>query len=102
MKTLIKILAVAMLCLSLAAVSFAADDKAAAKDHLVMKDGKVMMVMAGKNMPLDKELTLNNGTKVAVDGTVTMKDGMKMTMKEGDMMTMDGEIMKNDGKSHGH
>ena len=68
----------------------------------MMKDGKVMMIKEGKSMPLDKELTLSNGSKVTVDGTVTMKDGTKMVMKDGDMMTMDGEMVKHDSKDQSH
>jgi lipopolysaccharide assembly outer membrane protein LptD (OstA) len=98
MKTLIKLLAVTILTLSFVNTGFTADHKDMAKDHIMMKDGKVMMVMQGKSMPADKELTLGNGAKVTVDGNVTMKDGTKMKMKEGDMMTMDGEMMKHDMK----
>jgi hypothetical protein len=102
MKTPIKLLAVAILTLSFVSAGFAADDKDMAKDHIMMKDGKVMMIMQGKSMPLDKELTLTNGSKVTVDGTVTMKDGTKTMMKEGDMMSMDGEMIKHDAKEHSH
>ena len=102
MKILIKLLTVIILTLSFVSTGFTADDKDMAKDHIMMKDGKVMMVMQGKSMPADKELTLGNGTKVTVDGNVTMKDGTKMMMKEGDMMTMDGEMMKHDMKEHAH
>jgi hypothetical protein len=102
MKTPLKILAVAILTLSFVSTGFAADDKDMAKDHIMMKDGKVMMIMQGKSMPLDKELTLGNGTKVTVDGNVMMKDGTKTMMKEGDMMSMDGEMIKHDAKEHSH
>ncbi len=102
MKTPIKLLAITILTLSFVSSSFTADDKDMAKDHIMMKDGKVMMIMQGKSMPADKELTLTNGTKVTLDGNVTMKDGTKMMMKEGDMMTMDGEMMKPDSKEHAH
>jgi lipopolysaccharide assembly outer membrane protein LptD (OstA) len=101
MKTPIKLLAVIILTLSFVSTAFT-DDKDMAKDHIMMKDGKVMMIMQGKSMAADKELTLSNGTKVTVDGNVTMKDGTKMMMKEGDMMTMDGEMMKHDMKEHAH
>jgi hypothetical protein len=101
MKTPIKILAVAILSVSFVSTGLT-DDKAMMKDHIMMKDGKVMMIMEGKSMLADKELTLSNGAKVTVDGTVTMTDGKKMMMKEGDMMTMDGEIMKPDAKEHAH
>lgn len=102
MKTPLKLLAVTILTLSFVSTGLTADDKEMAKDHIMMKDGKVMMMKEGKSMPLDKEITLTNGSKVAVDGTVTMRDGTKMTMKEGDMMTMDGAMMKPDAKEHGH
>jgi hypothetical protein len=101
MKTPIKILAVIILTLSFVSTAFT-DDKDMAKDHIMMKDGKVMMIKEGKSMPMDKELTLTNGSKVTVDGTVTMKDGTTMMMKEGDMMSMDGEMVKHDAKEHGH
>jgi len=96
MKTPLKILAVAILTLSFVSTGFSADDKGMMKDHIMMKDGKVMMIWEGKSMPLEKELTLGNGTKVTVDGTVMMKDGTKTMMKEGDMMSMDGEMFKHD------
>ena len=102
MKTLIKILAVAIVSLSFASTGFAGDEKAMTKDHMMMKDGKVMMVMGGKTTPVDKDVVLANGTKVTPAGAVTMKDGMKSMMKEGEMMGMDGEMMTSDGKPHGH
>jgi hypothetical protein len=102
MKTPIKILAVAILSLSFVSTGFTADDKAMMKDHIMMKDGKVMMIKEGKSMPLDKELTLGNGAKVTADGAVTMKDGTKTMMKEGDMLSMDGEMVKHDAKGQSH
>jgi Domain of unknown function (DUF6799) len=54
----------------------------------------MMMMQAGKPMhPMDHEMTMSNGTKVAPDGTVTMKDGTLMHMKNGELMMMDGHIM---------
>lgn len=102
MKTTIKILAVTILFLSFLSRGFTADDKAMMKDHIMMQGGKVMMIKEGKMTPLDKELTLGNGTKVTADGTVTMKDGKKTMMKEGEMMSLDGEMMQHDAKGHGH
>jgi hypothetical protein len=98
MKIPIKILVIVILSLSFVSIGFTHDDKDMMKDHIMMKDGKVMMIKEGKSMPLDKEITLSDGTKVTVDGTVTMKDGKKMMMKEGDMMSMDGEMMQHDAK----
>jgi RNase P/RNase MRP subunit p29 len=98
MKKPIKILALAILSLSFVSTAFTDDDKVMMKDHIMMKDGKVMMIKEGKSMPMDKEIALSDGTKVTVDGAVTMKDGKKMMMKEGEMMSMDGEMIKHDAK----
>ena len=102
MKTLIKTLAAAVLSLSFASTGFTEEDHKGMKDHLMFKDGKVMMVMGGKSRAADKEVALTNGAKVALDGTVTMKDGKTMKMKEGEMMSMDGEMMKHDAKGQSH
>ena len=63
------------------------------KDGFMMKDGKMMMLKSGMSSPMDKEMTLANGTKVMPSGDVMMKDGTKMMMKEGMMMGMDGKMM---------
>jgi len=96
MKTPIKTLAAAILSLAFVSMGFTAEDHKGMADHIMFKDGKVTMVMGGKSMAADKEITLTNGAKVTPDGTVTMKDGQKMKMKEGEMMGMDGQIMKHD------
>jgi hypothetical protein len=62
------------------------------KDGIMMKDGKMMMMKNGMSSPMDKEMTLANGTKVMPSGDVMMKDGKKMMMKEGMMMGMDGNV----------
>ncbi len=63
------------------------------KDGFLMKDGKMMMLKSGMSSPMDKEMTLANGTKVMPSGDVIMKHGKKMMMKEGMMMGMDGKMM---------
>src|SRR5262245_42976665 len=66
---------------------------AADLDGVMMKDGKMMMMKAGQaSGPMDKEMTMSNGTKVKSDGSMTMKDGKTMMMKNGQMMTMDGKM----------
>ncbi|MEO5980389.1 MAG: DUF6799 domain-containing protein [Chryseolinea sp.] len=60
------------------------------KDCCMKKDGKMMKVKGGKMMPMDKDMTMSNGTKCMVNGECVMKDGKKMTMKEGECMDMDG------------
>jgi hypothetical protein len=71
------------------------------KDHVMMKDGKMMVMKGGKSSTMDKEMTMSNGTKVMTDGTVIKKDGSKMTLKEGDHVYMDGtvKVKMNDDKS---
>lgn len=64
------------------------------KDHVMMKDGKMHVMKDGKTMPMDKDMTMANGTVVMTDGMCTMKDGKTMTMKEGDMMDMNGKMGK--------
>ena len=39
-----------------------------------MKDGKMMMMMNGKMMAMDKDMTMSNGTVCMMDGNCKMKD----------------------------
>ena len=83
--------AVVVLCASL----FASRLMAAEMNGVMMKDGKMMMMMDGKAAgPMDHEMTMADGTKVMADGPVKMKDGKEMHMKDGQMMMMDGKIME--------
>ena len=95
---------VSLLCL-VCASSALSDERMAAmmKDHIMMKDGKMMMMKDGKSMMMDKDMMMENGSKVMMDGTVMTKDGGKMMMKDGQMMGMDGmmmmdHVMMKDGK----
>lgn len=54
------------------------------KDCCMMKDGKTM--------PMDKDMTMKNGTTCMTNGECTMKDGSKMMMKNGDQMDMNGTM----------
>ncbi len=64
------------------------------KDCCMMKDGKMMRMKDGKIMPMDKDATMNNGTKCMVNGECIMKDGKKIKMKEGECMDMSGNMDK--------
>jgi hypothetical protein len=67
---------------------------AADMNGVMMKDGKMMMMKDGKAAgPMDKEMTMSDGTKVKPDGSMMMKDGKKMMMKDGQMIMMDGKMM---------
>src|SRR5678810_532641 len=72
-------------------------DKMGKKDHamkdcVMMKDGKVMVMKGGKNMSLEQDMTLSNGTTVMPDGTVKMKDGTTKMLKEDEYLSMDGKM----------
>ena len=83
--------AVVLLCASL----FASRLMAAEMHGVMMKDGKMVMMMDGKATgPMEHEMTMSDGTKVMTDGMVKMKDGKEMHMKDGQMMMMDGKMME--------
>ena len=83
--------AVVLVCASL----FASRLMAAEMNGVMMKDGKMMMMMDGKaSGPMDHDITMSDGTKVMKDGRVKMKDGKEMHMKEGQIMMMDGKMME--------
>jgi hypothetical protein len=48
-------------------------DGAKMKDCCMMKDGKMMCVKDGKTMPMDKDMTMKNGTKCMTNGDCIMK-----------------------------
>jgi hypothetical protein len=64
------------------------------KDCCMMKGGKMMVMKNGETMPMEKDMTMKNGTKCMTTGECTMKDGKKMMMKEGDCMEMSGKMGK--------
>ena len=64
------------------------------RDHLMMSDGKMMVMKNGKATPMEEDMTFDNGTKVMRDGSVTMKDGKTAKMTDGDRLSMDGQRMK--------
>jgi hypothetical protein len=61
---------------------------------VMMKDSKMMAMKGGSWVPMDKEMTMNNGTKVMTDGTVMMKDGKKKMLTNGDCVKPDGMVHK--------
>ena len=69
-------------------------DSTIMKDCCMMKDGKMMCMKNGKTMPMDKDMTMKNGTKCMKNGECIMKDGKKMQMKEGECMDMSGKMDK--------
>jgi hypothetical protein len=57
---------------------------------MMMKGGKMMCMKDSKTMPMDKDMTMKNGTKCMTNGDCMMKDGKTMKMKAGDCMDMNG------------
>jgi len=64
------------------------------QDCVMMKDGKMMMMKDGKMMPMDKDMTMSDGTVCMMDGTCKMKNGKTMMMKNGDKCDMNGKMGK--------
>ena len=74
---------------------FAAAPAAADMDGVMMHDGKMMMMKAGRPATaMDHEVTMSDGTIVSVDGTVKRKDGTEFHLQNGEMIMMDGHLMK--------
>jgi hypothetical protein len=68
---------------------------AANMDGVMMSDGKVVMMHAGKPAgPMEHQMIMSNGATVFPDGTVQLKDGTRFQMKNGQMIMMDGHLME--------
>lgn len=90
-STMFASLLIMVLCLATNNVSAQAKkDSTMMKECCMMKDGKMMHHKDGKMMPMEKDVTMENGTKCMTNGECIMKDGKKMKMKEGDCMDMSG------------
>ncbi len=64
------------------------------KEFCKMKDGKMLHCKDGVCMPMEKDMTMKNGTVCMVNGECVMKDGKKTSMKEGECMDMSGKMDK--------
>lgn len=67
------------------------DEMNTMQDHIVMQDGKVMVMRNGEMTPMEEEMTMPDGTKIMIDGTVMMPDGTTRMMAEGETMMTQGE-----------
>ena len=65
--------------------------------HVMMQDGKVIIMRDAKMITVKAYTPLSNGTRVMSDGTIIKKDGTKTMLKEGECLNMAGEMvpMKN-------
>ena len=53
---------------------------------IAMKDGRVMTVQNGEMKLIEEEITMEDGTRIRVDGTLLMTDGTSRGMKEGETL----------------
>ena len=68
---------------------------AAEKDGVMMKEGKMWRLQDGKEIGrMDRETTLSNGTKVAMNGKMMTKDGKEVQLQEGQIMMLDGKMIE--------
>ena len=62
------------------------------QDMVMMKSGTMRVVRNGEMKSMDMVMTLSNGTRVMMDGTIEMADGTTRRLMEGEAMTLDGEM----------
>jgi hypothetical protein len=60
-------------------------------DCVLMKDGQMMMMTAGKMSPVTKDITLADGTVCKVDGTCVLKSGKQIKLSNGEGIEVAGE-----------
>ncbi len=56
------------------------------------KNGKLTIMHEGKELTSD--VTLSNGTRIAMNGTITKTDGTTMIIKDGECIDLEGKIEK--------
>ena len=60
------------------------------QDHIVMQDGRVMIMRNGEMKPMQEEMTLPDGTRVMIDGTIWDANGTTRMMAEGETILIQG------------
>jgi hypothetical protein len=60
------------------------------EDHVVVKNGRPMLVKDGEAAPVDGEVALSNGARIGGDGMVTNPDGSRVRLLDGQLFKMDG------------
>lgn len=59
---------------------------------ITMRDGKIMIIKSGKTKMMKKDMTLKDGAKMMLDGTL-MKDDSTTILQNGDYLTLDGKML---------
>ncbi|MBW8332924.1 MAG: hypothetical protein K0M40_12950 [Prolixibacteraceae bacterium] len=65
-------------------------------DGYMMQNGKIVMIKNGKITPVDKDVTLSNGTMIMKNGSYIKKGGSEIKFKEGEHMDMTGNMIPMD------
>ena len=60
-------------------------------EHLLMKDGKMLQIIDGKEMQMQNHMTLKNGTMIHPDGSYQLKNGKQGHLHNGHCMDMSGK-----------
>ena len=95
-----KILLAAMSIVSLTTASIAQQQQGESKsqqitavndEHLLMKNGKMFHNMNGKEMMMQNQMTMRNGTVMNADGSFQLKNGKQRHLSNGQCMDMNGK-----------
>jgi|GEM_PF-1394400 hypothetical protein len=61
-------------------------------EYVLMRDGKIIVLRGGEEMPMEEEMTMSDGTKVNPNGQIIMANGTARMMAEGETISMDGQM----------
>lgn len=61
-------------------------------NRVVMKDNSMWVIQDGVMEALESEMTFTNGDKIDATGKVTQKDGKEVLLQNGDSVNMDGVV----------
>ncbi|HRH34963.1 MAG TPA: hypothetical protein PKY12_07875, partial [Catalimonadaceae bacterium] len=93
LTTALATLLILVLCLtSDSSIAQTKTKSATMKECCMMKDGKMMHMKNGQMIPMEKDMTMKNGTICKANGECVMKDGKVIKMREGECMDMMGNM----------
>lgn len=86
--------------LMLASGSFAQDqqrdrDRDRLRDHVMLKDGKIVQIQNGEEVQIQNRLQLRNGASVDPDGTYQLRNQKRLQLRDGECLDMDGKRYRN-------
>lgn len=91
-KLMIAALALTLCGGAMAQTKASADTTQKAENFVMRYKGRMMKIVDGKPSPMTEPVTLNNGAKVNVDGSVDLPNGKKLKIKENEKVTMSGKM----------